>query len=146
MAKKNATKATTDKEVLKAAATETAPEDVGIKEVGGVANTGDIVKGIAELSKDTDRKISQADAAHVLRLLIQVVGKEIAKGKRVQLTGLVSFYPSYRGPRKGNNVLTGEAMDIPAGVALMAKAAGSLKNITHDMNKEMVNAVKLATE
>lgn len=111
-------------------------------EVGQVANTGDIVKGIADLSKDTDRKISQADAAHVIRLMAQAVGNEIGKGKRVQLTGFVTFYPSYRGPRKGNNVLTGESMDIPAGVALMAKAAGPLKDITHNMDEKMVEAIK----
>ena len=144
MAEKKNAKATNKKVAAKAAP---AKKDAKAKvEVGTVANTGDIVKGIADLSKDTDHKISQADAAHVIRLLTQAVGNEIAKGKRVQLTGFVTFYPSYRGPRKGNNVLTGESMDIPAGVALMAKAAGPLKDITHNMDEKMVNAIKAINE
>ena len=147
-AKKNDVAAEEAKVEKKAAETKAKfkKEKLDLSEVGQSSNTTDIVKIISELSTETDRKITQTDAAHVVRLMHQAIAQELSKGKRVQIAGLVTFYPSYRGARKGNNVFTGEIMDIPEGVALMSKASGSLKSVMKEMDSKIVKAIKDLSE
>ena len=96
--------------------------------VGTTLNTEGVIKAMAEASKNTDRPISQADATAALNLLKDVVKGALATGQKVQLTGFLSFSPSYRAPRKGNNVITNEPMDIPGGVVVTVKAGKALKD------------------
>ena len=110
--------------------------------VGTSLNTEGVVKAMAEASKATDTPMSQREVQASLNLLKQVVGDALATGQKVQLTGFLSFSPSYRAPRKGNNVITGEQMDIPGGVVVTVKAGKALKDIMKGLDYSIVKAVQ----
>lgn len=110
--------------------------------VGTSLNTEGVVKAMAEASKATDTPMSQREVQASLNLLKQVVGDALATGQKVQLTGFLSFSPSYRAPRKGNNVITGEQMDIPGGVVVTVKAGKALKDIMKGLDDSIVKAVQ----
>lgn len=111
--------------------------------VGQTLNTEGIVKAICEASKaDGNSGISQKDAANVLNLFKGVVSQAIGTGQKVQMTGFLTFTPSYRAPRQGNNVITGEKMDIPGGVVINVKAGKSLKDIAKGLDESIIEAVK----
>lgn len=102
----------------------------------------DIVNAMSELSKATDRPVSQTEAHHALKLLKLAIIESLKKGKKVQLTSFVSFVPIYRAPRKGNNVLTNEPLDIPEGVIITAKAGSAIKAASKDIPEEVVLTIK----
>lgn len=112
--------------------------------VGTTLNTEGVIKAMAEASKNTDRPISQADAQAALNLLKSTVQGALATGQKVQLTGFLSFNPSYRAPRKGNNVITNEPMDIPGGVVVTVKAGKALKDTVKDLDDSIVKAIQEA--
>ena len=112
--------------------------------VGTTLNTEGVIKAMAEASKATDRPISQADAQSAIGLLKNVVQGALAAGQKVQLTGFVSFNPSYRAPRKGNNVITKEPMDIPGGVVVTVKAGKALKDTMMELDESLVKAIQEA--
>lgn len=112
--------------------------------VGTTLNTEGVIKAMAEASKTTEHPMSQTEAQAALNLLKCVVQEALATGQKVQLTGFLSFSPSYRAPRKGNNVITNEPMDIPGGVVITAKAGKSLKDIAKDMDESLVEAIQNA--
>lgn len=112
--------------------------------VGTTLNTEGVIKAMAEASKNTDRPISQADAQAALNLLKSTVQGALATGQKVQLTGFLSFNPSYRAPRKGNNVITNEPMDIPGGVVVTVKAGKALKDTVKDLDESIVKAIQEA--
>lgn len=110
--------------------------------VGTSLNTDGVIKAMAEASKNTDTVISQKQAGEALALLKGVVGDALATGQKVQLTGFISFNPSYRAPRKGNNVITNEPMDIPGGVVVSVKAGKALKDVMKGLDDSIVKAVQ----
>lgn len=110
--------------------------------VGTTLNTEGVIKAMAEASKNTDRPISQADAQAALNLLKSTVQGALATGQKVQLTGFLTFNPSYRAPRKGNNVITNEPMDIPGGVVVTVKAGKALKDTVKDLDDSIVKAIQ----
>ena len=112
--------------------------------VGTTLNTEGVIKAMAEASKNTERPISQADAQAALNLLKSTVQGALATGQKVQLTGFLSFNPSYRAPRKGNNVITNEPMDIPGGVVVTVKAGKALKDTVKDLDDSIVKAIQAA--
>ena len=112
--------------------------------VGTTLNTEGVIKAMAEASKGTDRPISQTDAQSALNLLKGVVQGALATGQKVQLTGFLSFTPSYRAPRKGNNVITNEPMDIPGGVVVTVKAGKALKDTVKALDDSIVDAIQKA--
>lgn len=112
--------------------------------VGTTLNTEGVIKAMAEASKTTERPISQTDAQAALNLLKGVVQDALATGQKVQLTGFISFNPSYRAPRKGNNVITNEPMDIPGGVVVTVKAGKALKDTMKDLDSTLVDAIQNA--
>lgn len=112
--------------------------------VGTTLNTEGVIKAMAEASKNTDRPISQTDAQAALNLLKSTVQGALATGQKVQLTGFLSFNPSYRAPRKGNNVITNEPMDIPGGVVVTVKAGKALKDTVKDLDDSIVKAIQEA--
>ena len=107
-----------------------------------VVAIGDIVNAMADLSTSTDRPISQAEAHHALKLLKTAIIEALKKGQKVQLTSFVSFIPVYRAPRKGNNVLTNEPLEIPEGVMVTAKAGSAIKATSKDIPEEAILAIK----
>lgn len=112
--------------------------------VGTTLNTEGVIKAMAETSKGTDAQISQKDAQNALNLLKSVINDALSKGQKVQLTGFVSFSPSYREPRKGNNVITNEPMDIPGCVVASVKAGKLLKDTMKNLDETLVEAIKAA--
>lgn len=113
-----------------------------INNVGTTLNTDGVIKAMSEASKETDSPISQKDAQNALNLLKTVVSNALATGQKVQLTGFLSFSPSYRAPRKGNNVITNEPMDIPGCVVVTVKAGKSLKDTMKTLDESLVNAIQ----
>lgn len=110
--------------------------------VGTTFTTEDIIKAICEQSKGGDSPITQKQAADVINAFKDVVAGAVATGQKVQMTGFISIEPSYRSARKGNNVVTGEPMDIPESVVLNVKAGKSLKDITKGMDSSILEALK----
>ena len=110
--------------------------------VGTTFTTEDIIKGISEKSKATDTALSQKDVAHTINLLKEVVGEALSSGQKIQMTGFVTIEPSYRSSRKGNNVVTGEPMDIPESAVLNVKAGKGLKDVAKGYDKDILDALK----
>ena len=110
--------------------------------VGTTFTTEDIIKGISEKSKATDIALSQKDVAHTINLLKEVVGEALSSGQKIQMTGFVTIEPSYRSSRKGNNVVTGEPMDIPESAVLNVKAGKGLKDVAKGYDKSVLDALK----
>ncbi len=110
--------------------------------VGTTINTDGVVKAMVEKAKAEGTTLSQKDANQAIHLLKDVVSDALATGQKVQLTGFLSFTPSYRSPRKGNNVITNEPMDIPESVVVSVKAGKSLKDVVKGLPSAIVKAVK----
>lgn len=110
--------------------------------VGTTMNTENIIKAVAEKSKTGDTQLSQTQVHTALNLLKEVVGEALTEGQKVQLTGFVTFTPSYRGPRKGNNIVTGESLDIPECIVVSAKAGKGLKDVLKDLPESTIKAIK----
>lgn len=110
--------------------------------VGTTLNTEDVIKAMAEKSKTTEYSMSQAEVHNSLNLLKGVVVDALATGQKVQLTGFVTFNPSYRAPRRGNNVITNEPMDIPGCVVVSVKAGKALKDTVRDLPSDIVDAIE----
>lgn len=110
--------------------------------VGTTMNTDGVIKAMVEKSKADGTAISQKDASQFLHLLKDVVGDALATGQKVQLTGFLSFSPSFRSARKGNNVITNEPMDIPESVVVSVKAGKGLKDVMKGLDNVIVQAVK----
>ena len=110
--------------------------------VGTTFTTEDIIKGVSEKSKTTETALSQKDVAHAINLLKEVVGEALATGQKIQMTGFVTIEPSYRSSRKGNNVVTGEPMNIPESAVLNVKAGKGLKDVAKGYDKGILDALK----
>jgi len=141
MAKTETTKKETKATAAKATSKATSKAKVETK-VGATMNTETLIKEISEASKNTDRPISQVEASAYLNLFKDVVKKSLGEGQKIQITGFLSFSPAYRGPRKGNNVITGESMDIPGGVVVSIKAGKALKDVMREMDDSLVKAIQ----
>lgn len=110
--------------------------------VGQTLNTDGVIKAMVEASKDAGTPILHKDAANFLGLLKQVVADALATGQKVQLTGFLSFNPSYRSARRGNNVMTSEPMDIPESVAISVRAGKTLRDVMKSLDATIVTSIK----
>lgn len=113
-----------------------------INNVGTTFTTEDIIKAISEKSKTSDTPFSQKEAANAVAFLKEAVNEALATGQKVQMTGFIAIEPSYRNARKGNNVVTGEPMDIPESVVLNVKAGKGLKDTAKALDKSIMSALK----
>ena len=112
------------------------------KGVGTVAGVSDIVKLMSELSADTKRPFSRAEATSALKLLESAIIESLKKGQKVQLTSFISIVPTYRSARKANNVLTGSPLDIPEGVTFTLKSGSALKAVSKGFDYETIQGIK----
>ena len=112
-----------------------------VNNVGTTLNTEGVVKAMSEASKEMDTPISQKAAADMLNVFKKVINNSLATGQKVQLTGFLTLTPSYRAARKGNNVITGQPMDIPDGVVVNVKAGKSLKDAVKGLDESIVEAI-----
>jgi DNA-binding protein HU-beta len=67
---------------------------------------------VQEISKKA--KVTQKEAAEVLTVLMEVVEKTVAKGKKVTLVGFGTFEARKRKARTGRNPQTGKEIMIAA--------------------------------
>jgi DNA-binding protein HU-beta len=75
-----------------------------------MAGKADIVERIA----GSVEGLSRRQAAEAYEAIVAAVADALRGGERVQLPGLGTFTVSERGPRKGRNPATGEAITIKA--------------------------------
>ena len=73
--------------------------------------------------------ISKKAAEDALKAFINVVGKTLKKGGKVQLVGFGTFEVSKRSARTGRNPQTGETIKIKAAKTPKFKAGKALKDL-----------------
>ncbi|MFC1896237.1 HU family DNA-binding protein [Thermodesulfobacteriota bacterium] len=56
--------------------------------------------------------ITKTEASKVVQVVFDEMGKALAKGGRVEIRGLCSFYVKQYGPYKGRNPKTGEPVKV----------------------------------
>lgn len=115
-----------------------------VKKIGDIVTASDIIRAMADSSANTSAKkpLSVSELRTALDLFKDAVIQEVGQGHRVQLNGFVSFVPSYRSPRKGNNVITNEPMDIPEGIQVTAKAGSLLRKAIKNLGPDAVQEFK----
>lgn len=72
-------------------------------------NKTDLIKSVAQ-----DAGVSKIYAEKVVNKFIEVVGDELAEGKKVTVTGFGTFLTTKRKEKMGVNPRTGERIKIPA--------------------------------
>ena len=90
---------------------------------GMVMNKTELVAAIAEKTA-----LSKKDADSALKAFIEVVGDELGKGEKVQLTGFGTFEVLDRPERTGRNPFNNEEITIAASKSPRFKAGKSLKD------------------
>lgn len=113
--------------------------------VGASLGTEDLVRAIIELAKADNKVHTIAEVTGIIGYLKDAISQALSEGQRVQITGFVTFTPSYRAARKGNNVVTGELMDIPECVAISAKAGKVLKDAVRYLDDDLIKSIKEAS-
>lgn len=113
--------------------------------VGAYLGTEDLVRAIIELAKADNKVHTIAEVTGIIGYLKDAISQALSEGQRVQITGFVTFTPSYRAARKGNNVVTGELMDIPECVTISAKAGKVLKDAVRYLDDDLIKSIKEAS-
>lgn len=72
-------------------------------------NKEELVQEVAKKAK-----VTQKEVADILSVLIDIVEKTVAKGKKVTLVGFGTFESRKRAERTGRNPQTGKEIQIPA--------------------------------
>lgn len=72
--------------------------------------------------------LSKADATRALDAAMEGVKEGLKKEKSVKLTGFCTFTAKKKDAKMGRNPRTGEAVQIPARVAVSIKAGSKLKD------------------
>ncbi len=67
---------------------------------------------VQEVAKKT--KTTQKHASEIITIALNVIGRTVAKGKKVTLVGFGTFAPRKRAARVGRNPQTGQEINIPA--------------------------------
>ena len=83
----------------------------------------DLVNYIAE-----ETGLSKADATRALEAMMKGITEGLKKEGKVTLTGFVTFTAKQKPAKTGRNPKTGEAVEIPARVAVTVKAGSKLKD------------------
>ena len=89
-------------------------------------NKTELVEALASTAE-----LSKADAARAIEALFSadgVIGTELRKGGRVQITGFGSFLARKRAARTGRDPRTGQALQIAAATLPAFKPGQALKN------------------
>ena len=71
---------------------------------------------IAAIAENAD--LTKKDAEKALKATIDIIGKELKKGEKVQIVGFGTFEVAKRAAREGRNPQTGKAPKFKAGKAL----------------------------
>ena len=86
-------------------------------------NQQDIANAVAESMGST-----KAEAAKAVTAVLDAIRDGLKRGDKVALSGFGIFETAQRGPRKGRNIHTGEALEIPAGAAIKFRPGKGLKD------------------
>ena len=81
---------------------------------------------IAAIAENAD--LTKKDAEKALKATIDIIGKELKKGEKVQIVGFGTFEVAKRAAREGRNPQTGKAMKIKASKSPKFKAGKALKD------------------
>lgn len=84
---------------------------------------GELATAISEKAQ-----ISKKDAENVLKAFTDIVGNELKRGEKVQLTGFGTFETVERAAREGRNPQTGATVQIKAFKSPKFKAGKALKD------------------
>ena len=71
--------------------------------------------------------LTKTDATKAIDATFAAITEALVKGDKVPLVGFGTFAVSERAAREGRNPRTGEAVEIPARVAVKVKAGSKLK-------------------
>ncbi len=85
-------------------------------------NKSELIDAIAD-----DSEVSKKDVGSVLDSMFETVMKQVSRGNKVTIPGIVSFEQVDRKARKGFNPQTKEPIDIPASKAVKVTAGSKLK-------------------
>lgn len=115
-----------------------------VKKIGDTVTASEIINAMLESPTNANSKkpLTWADIHAALDLFKEAVLQEIGKGHRVQLNGFISFVPSYRSSRKGNNVITNEPMEIPEGIQITAKVGSLVRKALKNLGPEAIQEFK----
>ena len=86
-------------------------------------NKAELIEAMAK-----QNKLSKKDNENVLQAFIDVTGKELKKGGKIQLIGFGTFETGKRAARTGKNPQTGAEIKIPAATVPKFKAGKALKD------------------
>ncbi|MEO8200440.1 MAG: HU family DNA-binding protein [Gemmatimonadota bacterium] len=64
-----------------------------------------------------------------------LIGQELRKGNKVQITGFGNFEARRRAPRRGRDPQTGESINIKSTIVPAFRAGKSLKDLVNKKNK-----------
>ena len=76
----------------------------------------------------TSTGLTKADSTRAIDATFAAITEALVKGDKVPLVGFGTFAVSERAAREGRNPRTGEAVKIPARVAVAVKAGSKLKD------------------
>jgi DNA-binding protein HU-beta len=75
--------------------------------------------------------LSRAEVARIVQSIIDALGTEMKRGRKVQITGFGTFGTVRRKARKGRNPKTGEALKVPAMTVPKFTAGATLKALVN---------------
>ena len=73
--------------------------------------------------------LSRAEVSRIVGTIIDTIGSEIKRGRKVQITGFGTFSTSKRKARKGRNPKTGEPIKVAAMTLPKFSAGKALKDL-----------------
>ena len=94
-------------------------------------NRGELVEAIVKTTG-----LSKKDTEATLKAFVDVTGKELKKGGKIQLVGFGTFEVSKRAARKGRNPQTGAEIKIAASKQPRFKAGKALKDLVNGKKKK----------
>ena len=112
------------------------------KKAGETASLSDILKDMSELSKSTDYPISIIEAQRMFNLFKSAIYAELASGAKIQMTGFLSFVPSYRTEKKVFNILTKEPFVASDGVNINVKTGGKIRDISKSYDESVIDVYR----
>jgi len=83
----------------------------------------------AKYAKEGKKSLSESNVDDVIKSAVKVTHESLAKGEKIQISGLGSFEAIDRPAREGRNPLTGETIQIAAKKLPKFKAAKMFKDI-----------------
>lgn len=92
---------------------------------------------VEELAARFDQ-LTQRDAEHAVKTLLDAVGEALVHGQRIEVRGFGSFSVSHRAPRMGRNPRSGEAVAIPAKRVPHFKPGKALRESVDQRTAELV--------